>query len=97
MTNVKARLLASGFALIAGAIRFVGRPEEPALRSGVLWLFCSAGAAAVVCLPAVIALVRGRAVAFGARPFLGWVSWGADSLRAGPGSGSGGGRISAPA
>jgi uncharacterized membrane protein YgaE (UPF0421/DUF939 family) len=36
MNNVQARLLAASLALIAGAILFASRPDEPFLRSGVL-------------------------------------------------------------
>ena len=36
MTNVQARLIAASLALIAGAILFAARPEEPFLRWGVL-------------------------------------------------------------
>ena len=36
MSNVQARLIAASLALVAGAILFASRPDEPFLRTGVL-------------------------------------------------------------
>lgn len=36
VTNVQARLISSGLALVAGAILFAAHPQEPFLSTGVL-------------------------------------------------------------